>query len=86
MCSGCGYVMDAASPVEGGPVRPVEGSISICMNCGLLHTRHEDRWTRITDAEWRGLSAEQRKQLMMVEMVRQMTVLDDLTARDKGRT
>ena len=86
MCSGCGYVMDAATPTDPrGEAVPRDGSIALCINCGKRHIRHGTRWMPLTDAEWRSLSSEERKQLMMVELARQIAIRDDLSRGRGGR-
>lgn len=35
-CPACGYLMDAATPVDGGKDGPTPGDFSVCLNCGEM--------------------------------------------------
>ena len=82
MCGDCGYVMDAAGPLD-GDATPTEGDLAICMNCGTPYTLDAGKWRTSTAAELAELSPEERRDLTELQMQRAAARLPDLSKRSK---
>jgi len=82
MCGACGYVMDAAGPLD-GDATPTEGDLAICMNCGTPFTLDAGKWRKATEAELAELSPEERRDLTEHQMARAAARLPDLSKRSK---
>jgi ribosomal protein S27AE len=80
MCGGCGYVMDAATPVQGAG-QPQDGSLAICANCGALHVRHGTRWLPITPDEYAAIDPRQRAELARIEAIRRGAIRSSLAGK-----
>lgn len=85
MCGLCGYLMDAATSIEGGQDVPKEEDVTLCMNCGLVHMRHGDAWRPMTRAERASLPADRISLLARTERVRAARIDTDLSAGRGGR-
>jgi ribosomal protein S27AE len=85
MCSGCGYVMDAVSPLGSEPVEPDEDDISLCLNCGAVYTRHADRWMPATPAEHAEFPPDVKREIAEFQITRSRVVRENLADRG-GRT
>lgn len=42
MCGICGYVMNASSHVSDAVLKPTEGDVSVCLNCGAAYIFNAD--------------------------------------------
>lgn len=81
MCVLCGYVMDAAGSMRGGGRPPQEDDYSLCLNCGHVYVRHDNRWVSITAEERAAMSAENRHVLEQAERGRRFVIREDLAKR-----
>jgi hypothetical protein len=83
MCHQCGYVMDAASPMDARRSDiPVPGDVAACMNCGVYHTLVEGGlWRPLTVAEWRELEPETKRELTLGRMSLVQAGFPDLAKR-----
>ena len=89
MCSGCGYVVNAATALhrDQRDNRPTDGSIALCANCGNLHVRHGPRWLPITAAERAALDPEWLTRLMRIgAAIRRKIPVDLAASQTTGRT
>jgi hypothetical protein len=84
MCARCGYLMDAASPADGGDAAPKQGDLSICLNCGEPYTLDHKRWRKLTAAEFVALAPEERRELVLAQQAQAAAGIPDL-ARRGGR-
>lgn len=84
MCVQCGYVCDAYDSFTSPGTEPSEGDISLCMNCGRVYTRHDDRWQPMTTAEREALHPENRREIEELEWARSQAITEDLTKGRRG--
>jgi hypothetical protein len=85
MCVGCGYVMDAASPVDRSHHEPPdEGDLSICLNCAGPYVRERGLWRQMNTADWHGLTPEARDALVDAIQAQSRTIDRDLRKNEKG--
>lgn len=78
MCFTCGYAMDAYNCTTEPSTAPAEGDISLCLNCGALHTRHGERWQPMTTAEREQLTPEERRNVAMAQLARSRVIDKDM--------
>jgi ribosomal protein S27AE len=83
LCHSCGYMMDAHSAVGSDSATAKEDDLSICLNCGAVYVRHGKRWAAISVAELADLDPEIRRELALIQAVRDESITTDLAARDK---
>ncbi len=72
-CGSCGYGMDAASPMMHAN-RPKEGDASMCIKCGTMHTRHDDKWVLMTPDELEEFDDETRALITRMQAMRKLVV------------
>jgi hypothetical protein len=83
MCSGCGYMMDAASHLSQPNLKPSDGDMSLCLNCGTLYQLRRRAWALMTPAERNALPADIKLEVLQYEMARRSVVRADLSRRGR---
>lgn len=83
LCFKCGYAMDSYDCTNKPGAAPGEGDVSLCMNCGALHSRRADTWQPMTAAERADLTPDMRRYLLFLEFGRSLVIDEDLTKRDR---
>lgn len=78
MCTGCGYVMDSYSTIDSSKVKPKDGSISICLNCGARYERHGPQWLPLAPATYDAFSPQEKAELARIEDLRRAVIRKDL--------
>lgn len=66
-CTGCGFVMDAATAADGSDAAPKQGDLSVCIKCGKLHMLDRRRWRVMTLMEMARLSPEERTAIELAQ-------------------
>lgn len=84
MCSGCGYMMDAASHIGRTKAKPRPGDVSLCLNCGTVYELRRGAWALMTPAERSNLPADLKLEVLQAEIARRSVVRKDL-AQQGGR-
>jgi hypothetical protein len=85
MCEGCGYVMDACSSIMNSNAAPKDGDLSLCLNCGKLHTRDGGRWRTPRGPELRDVPKEHWQLIMRARNLIRRHVKGRTTTRAGGR-
>lgn len=85
MCLQCGYVTDAVSPADDGADAPVQGDISMCLNCGGLYELKGETWQPLSELVYAGLPAELRELLVRQRRARAAVIRTDLAKGRGGR-
>jgi hypothetical protein len=84
-CRACGYRMDAYSelyePQKGYLAKTKD--LSLCLNCGTLYERRDQKWERMTPAKIRELPAKLRRELRFIERNRKIVIREDLAFKQK---
>lgn len=82
MCAHCGYLIDTQTGISGKRV-PVEGDMSMCLNCGHIRIMHDTRWVDLTATELAAMSVEEKAYILAIRAARRVAVSEDLS-RGRG--
>jgi hypothetical protein len=79
MCWTCGYLMDAASAVDGGQKPPKENDLSMCLNCGTALCMHDGQWRPATAEDTKG-----HEEVLRVMQMARAKIMQINLAKNKG--
>ena len=81
-CCNCNYKMDSVSCVTQPEAEPAEDDLTMCLNCGHLYVRHDNKWTEITPAEYDGIDYPLKLQIEACRLARAEVVTKSLVRSD----